>query len=85
MTHSIKTIALIVAFTAQAIAVTASPSHALTFNFPDVSFPDAQSGQGCHFYGTCDAPQSVDNPGFVSTSGFENPDASPERVHKSDR
>lgn len=59
MTIAPKSIALAAALLAQSLFVGPSPAAALPFDFPDVSFPDAETRQGCHFSGTCERAQVV--------------------------
>lgn len=77
MTFSPKSIALVAALTAQSIFVAASPASAIPISFPDVSFPDPETRQGCYYYGTCNDQQTSKNQKHASPSGAAAPEQSP--------
>jgi hypothetical protein len=77
MTTAPKSIALAAALMAHSVFVGTSPASAIPIGFPDVRFPNVETGEGCYFYGTCEGPQTVTKQQNNATSGSSAPKVSP--------
>ena len=85
MTIAPKSIALAAALMAQSVFVSVSPASALPIGFPDVSFPDAETREGCYFSGSCENVQTVTKQQSGATSGSAASKMSPRVFTKDDR
>ena len=85
MTIAPKSIALAAAVMAQSIFVGANAASALPISFPDVSFPGAETREGCYFSGNCENAQTVTKQQNGAISGSAAPSASPRVSTKGDR
>lgn len=85
MTLSLKSIAIAAVLSATSVFGAVTPASSMTISIPDLSFPNAETRQGCYFTGTCEDPETSAKQQHVTRLGDAKPANSPRNSTKTNR